>query len=864
MMKPIGIALLACGAVLCVGLTSTAAADSFEEEILDALTVRPIGPANMGGRVTAVAVAEGRPSTIYLATASGGLWKTINRGTSWRPIFEHEATVSLGDVAVAPSNPDIVWVGTGEANPRNSVSWGNGLYRSSDGGKTWKHRGLAESEHIGRVIIHPKNPNIVYAAALGRLWGPNRQRGIFKTTDGGDTWKAVKFIDENTGFIDLVMDPADPNRLYAAAYTCRRGPYAGSNPAIEIGPNAGLYRTVDAGAHWSRLNRGLPERPLGRCGIAVFRKNPRVLYAVVQSDRTDPSVTGQKTRTNSDPASGGIFRSDDGGETWSKRNDLCPRGFYFGQIRVDPSDEGTVYVLGPTLQVSHDGGRTFTEEADRGAHADLHALWIDPGDRDHLLLGSDGGLFVSYDRGSNWQFFNELPIGQFYSVAVDQSRPYRIYGGLQDNGTWGGPSATPEPEGITSADWFRVLGADGFCCQVDPADADTVYAQTQYGGLHRVNVRNGDDRYIQPQSSDEARPYRFNWNAPVLVSPHDAGTLYFGGDYLFRSPDRGEHWQIVGPELTRGRPGRSADSGHTITTIAESPLRQGVLFVGTDDGRLSLTRDGGRSWADISERIPAPRGWFSRIECSRFDENTVYVAIDRHRHNDRAPYLYKTDDGGATWMSLAAGLPPDGSVYVIREDPHNRKLLYAGTEFGLFVSIDSGATWHRLGPLPTVAVPDLVIQPRERELVVATHGRSLYVVDVAPLENLTPRVREADVYLFEIRPALKFIHHGSHGRAATGSFEGRNPPYGAAIDYYLRAAAADAVAISIFDARGGRVTTLKGGQEPGLHRIVWDLRDPRKARGDRPAPLVPAGEYTVRLEVGERAQTRKVQVNAED
>ncbi len=446
---------------------------SLEAKLLDGLTARSIGPANMGGRIVAVAVVENRPATMYLATASGGLWKTVNNGTTWSPVFDHENTVSLGDVALAPSNPDIVWVGTGEANPRNSVSWGDGVYKSTDGGKTWKNMGLRDTHHIGRIVIHPKNPDIVYVAALGHLWGPNKDRGVFKTVDGGKTWELVQFVSESTGFIDLAMDPSDPDTLYAAAYRVRRDGFSGGNPAVQYGANAGLYKTSDAGKSWIKLTEGLPKGPYGRCGIAICRKDPSILYAVIQTEKSRllrNAEWGQAAKTNAQPETGGVFRSLDKGQTWVKLNDLCPRPFYFGQIRVDPSDDHCIYVLGVALHVSRDGGKTFGNKGAPGVHGDHHALWIDPRDSQHLVLGNDGGIYFSYDRGTHWEHLQNLPIGQFYSVAVDMRKPYRVYGGLQDNGTWGGSSATRNLEGITSADWFRLMTGDGFQCQVDPAD----------------------------------------------------------------------------------------------------------------------------------------------------------------------------------------------------------------------------------------------------------------------------------------------------------------------------------------------------------------------------------------------------------
>jgi photosystem II stability/assembly factor-like uncharacterized protein len=835
-------------------------ADSF----IDALPARCLGPANMGGRVVDVAVVESHPATLYVATASGGLWKTTNHGTTWAPVFERETTVSLGAVAVAPSNPDVVWVGTGEANPRNSVAWGNGVYKSTDGGQTWHHAGLDDTHHIGRVVIHPTNPDIVYVAALGHVWGPNEERGLYKTTDGGKTWRHVKYLDADTGFIDLAMDPGDPDTLYAAAYRLRRDAFSGGNPAEQFGPLAGLYKTTDGGKTWTRLTRGLPDRPVGRCGLAVWRKDPRVLYAVVQTDTTvlrRETEWGQPAKANADPTTGGVFRSDDRGETWVKVNDLCPRPFYFSQVRVDPRDDRRLYVLGVVLHVSTDGGKTFADAAP-GAHADLHALWIDPNDSDHLVAGSDGGVHLSYDRGRHWEHPKNLPIGQFYAVAVDTSKPYWVYGGLQDNGTWGGPSATRNVDGITAASWFRVLGMDGFQCAVDPADAYVVYAEGQYGELRRVHVGTGETANIRPRPPQGQPDYRFNWNTPFLLSPHSASVVYCGGNVLFRSRDRGDHWDVISPDLTRG--GGGPDFAHTITTIAESPLKAGLLWVGTDDGRVQLTRNGGRDWSDLSDNVPGvPRErCVSRVIASSFAEGTAYLAIDRHRNDDRRPYLFRTTDYGATWKPVMGDLPPGGPVYVVRESPRNADLLFTGTEFGLFMSLDGGGRWHRYGGLPTVAVHDLALHPRDRELVIGTHGRSLYVMDVAPLEQATADVLSAPAYLFDVKPATLFRFRGTHGLDGAKVYAAPNPPFGATLYYHMATKADGPVRVTITDARGQAVSELKGPSDAGLHQLVWPLRaGPAGESGT--GPLVPPGEYVAELRAGGRVMAKRFRVEAD-
>jgi photosystem II stability/assembly factor-like uncharacterized protein len=810
----------------------------------------------MGGRVTDLAVFEKNPALMYVATASGGLWKTVNGGTTWAPVFDHETTASIGAVAVAEGDANLVWAGTGEANPRNSVSWGDGVYKSTDGGKTWKNMGLPESHHIGRVVIHPTQPDVVYVAALGHLWGPNPDRGLYRTCDGGKTWRKVLFVNANTGVIDVVMDPANPRTLYAAAYQVRRDGFGGGNPAVQTGPGGGLFRTTDGGQTWQKMTKGLPRRPLGRCGLAISRKNPRLLYAVGQTDKTDDSDLGQMAKTGSDASRGGVFRSTDRGQSWTKLNDLCPRPFYFGKIRLDPADVRRVYVLGAWLHLSTDGGRTFAKtDGAATAHNDHHALWIDPRNSRRMVLGGDGGLHFTHDQGATWSHCRNLPIGQYYAIGVDMSLPYRIYGGLQDHGCWGGPSAT-RTQGISASDWYKMRKGDGQCCQVDPTNPNSVYAAIHYGQLRRLDLRTGASKKITPRPGPKAPKYRFNWTAPLLLSPHNSRVLYFGGNFVFRSPNRGNKWSVISPDLTRGRPGPSKDSGHTLTALAESPLRRGLLYAGTDDGRLHLTTDGGGRWTELTPRLPhvLPEFWVSRIECSHFAAGTAYLALDRHRLDDRSVYLFKTTNYGYSWKSLAGNLPSGGPVRVIREDPRNRNLLYVGTEFGLFISLDGGRRWLPVRGLPTVPVPDLVVHPRDQELVIATHGRSLYVLDVVPLQELTPRVLAGAAHLCSVRKNTDYPPVKSPKGRVAGDFIGTNPPVGASCYYYLRDAPAGPVRLSIQDKRREKVCVLTGATVAGLHRISWDLR-----RADTRLP-VPPGEYVGVLIVGGQEYRQKIKV----
>jgi photosystem II stability/assembly factor-like uncharacterized protein len=854
-----------------------------DAKLFDALTARPIGPANMGGRIVDLAVVQDNPAHILVATASGGLWKTTDEGKTWTPIFDHQATISLGAIAVAPSNPDVIYVGTGESNARNSVSWGDGVYRSTDGGKTWKHLGLKETHHTGRIVVHPTNPDVAYVAVLGHLWGPNKERGLYKTTDDGKSWELSKFIDENTGFIDVAMDPKEPDILYAATYCVRRDAFSGGNPAVQTGPNTGLFKTVDGGKTWEKMGNGLPKRPLGRSGLAVYAKDPNIVYAVVQTDRTTVTVQGQaanlKTRVLLDDTGkkvtrpidaddGGVFRSDDKGKTWKQVNSLVPRPFYYGQIRIDPTNDQRLYVLGVQFFTSQDGGKTFATTG-KGAHPDHHALWINPKNPKQLVLGNDGGLYFSQNQGAGFTHINNAPWGQFYGIAADMRRPYWVYGGLQDNGSWGGPSATRNNVGITNANWVKINGADGFQCQADPNDWGTVYAEAQYGKPVRINMKaamggmgkGGGGKAIQPPSPKGGPAYRFNWNSPMLLSPHNSKTLFYGGNHLFRSDDRGDNWKAISPDLTHGKPGPSASTGHTLTSISESPIKAGVIYVGSDDGRVHVTRDGGKNWTDLTGNVPGlPKDfWVSRVECSYHAEGTAYLAVNRYRNDDRRPYVFITTNYGQTWLPIVGNLPEGGSVHVIRESSRNKDLLFVGTEFALFATLDGGGTWHRLkGGLPTAAMHDVVIHPRDRELVIGTHGRSIYVMDIAPLEELTAKTLAAPVHLFDLRPTVAFKVKQAEA-AAPGKFVAPNPPYGAVVWYHLKAAPAQPATLTVFDAAGKQVARLPAAQKAGLHQAVWNLQ--ADAQKD---VLVPPGNYSVRLQVGDAMMMKMVRVLAEE
>ncbi|MFO0841074.1 MAG: hypothetical protein U0797_01575 [Gemmataceae bacterium] len=823
-------------------LTALAAAPPREGELLPPYAARSLGPAVMGGRVPTLAVVESDPATQYVGAAAGGLWKTSDAGRSWSCVFAGRPNASVGTVAVAPSDPNVIYLGTGEANPRNSVSWGNGVFVSRDAGKTWSHAGLADTHHVGKIAVHPAEPNTAYLAALGHVWGPNPQRGLFATRDGGKTWEHSLRLDADTGCVDVAIDPTDPRTVLAAAYRVRRGPFSGGNPEVQFGPLAGIYRSRDGGKTWKRLTRGLPTNTMGRVGLAVSRKTRGLIYAVVQTDRTDiRNVPGQAPGFGP-IESGGVFLSKDHGETWFKVNNLCPRPFYFSKIRLDPSDDRRVYVLGIPLWVSLDGGRSFSPDGAKGVHVDHHDLWINPADPRHLVLGNDGGLYQSRDGGSTWTPIDNLPISQFYAACVDVRSPYRIFGGLQDNGTWGGPSRTSNAAGILNSDWRRVLGQDGFQCRVAPDDPDTLFAESQYGRLNRIDLSSLWVTSIRPTSTRPNAPaYRFNWSSPLVASTHETKPLYYGGNVVFKSLDRGNTWRVVSADLTRGGPGPHAHMGHTLTALAESPLRAGLLYAGSDDGKVHVTRDGGRSWSDVTSRLPAVEhdGTISRIECSPRAEGTAWLSLSRHRKDDRRPYLFRTDDHGQTWRSTVGSLPGEGPVHVVCADTRNPNLLYVGTEFGLFASLDQGETWRPLtAGVPPCPVHDLVLHPRDRELVVATHGRGLYVVDVSPLREWPPAVQTSPAYLFGVRGVTATRQTSSLPTKRT--YLGENPPEGAVIWYRLPDKAA--ARLEVTTASGDVVATLKVSGSPGVHRAVWDLK---RIDGEPPA-----GDYRVRLKVG--------------
>ncbi|HEV3203287.1 MAG TPA: PDZ domain-containing protein [Gemmataceae bacterium] len=1033
-------------------------------EWIKKLSWRSIGPAAMGGRIIAISVFEADPSTYWIATASGGLLKTVNNGVTFEHQFDRESTVAIGDVCVAPSDRNIIWVGTGENNPRNSVSYGDGVYQSTDGGKTWKNRGLTKTFQIGRIVVHPKNPDIVYVGALGRLYGPSEERGLYKTTDGGKTWNRILFVDDKTGVIDMQMHPTNSETLLVATWERQRDGfdshrgeppltdgYDAYDPIKKWGPGSGLYKTTDGGKTFKKLIKGLPTNPLGRMGIDYYRKDPNKIVVLVDCEKiamgTPPSqtflgvqgedggggakltqitpespaakaglkegdvikaidkkdITGYATLTEQlrthkpgdkitltvvrdnktleitvtlatrprtggpgagpgqvggamllgafgedaeeggvyvnrivpDSAAakagikegdvikalekkdvagfrnlveqlrerkegdqitlqivrenqtrqiqatltapafggpgggatrtrpysfayggqvenvqdqqgpnsfeyGGIYQSTDGGESWTRINSLNPRPMYFSHIRLDPSDDKYLYVCGISLHRSHDGGKTFKADGGNRVHPDQHTLWINPRDGRHMIVGCDGGFYVTYDRMEHWDHLNHMAIGQFYHVAVDNKQPYRVYGGLQDNGSWGGPSHGLSG-GPINEDWIFVSGGDGFVCRVDPNEPDLVYFESQDGNIGRYNLRSGERGFLRARQQSGTKPYRFNWNTPFILSHHNPHIFYCAGNYVFRSLNRGNDLRVISPEISRTGRG-------TASAIAESPKNPELIYAGTDDGHLWVTRNGGTQWANITERIPLPGPrWVASIEPSRFMEGRAYVVFDAHRSDDDEPYVFVTEDFGKTWKSLRANLP-SGSTRVLREDIKNPSLLFLGTEFGAWVSLNRGDSWTKLNNnLPTVAIHEFAIHPTAGEIVAATHGRSLWVLDVTPLRQMNTELLATKSHLYEPNTVVRWRSEPTRiSIYGNGSrrFYGQNQPPGAQIFYSL-SQKPEKISLKIVDYTGKTVSELPVKKEPGFHLAPWNLTR------SSPRPLdAPAGAGR-----GRRAQT---------
>lgn len=849
---------------------------------------RSIGPAGQGGRVDDIVAVEGNPSTFYIGFATGGLWKTTNNGTTFEPVFDTYTTHSIGSIAIAPSNPDIVYIGTGESNNRQSASFGDGMYKSTDGGGTFTQIGLRETQSIARVRVHPTNPDIVWVAANGHLFGPNPERGVFRTTDGGGTWRKVLFVDENTGATDIVVDPSNPDVLLAATYQRRRTPWG----FAAGGGGSGIWRSEDGGEHWTRIvGAGLPAGMMGRIALGISRSDPNVVYAQIEVapdkepvDREALEQAGRGGRGGGgggrggadqppDPNYNGLWRSSDNGRTWEFRSNENGRPMYFSQVRISSQDPDLVYVVDLNVHQSTDGGRTFRQLNGYG-HVDQHAFWIDPNDDRHMMIGNDGSVDVTWDRGEHWESLRTWAVGQPYHVSVDMRRPYWVCTGLQDNGSWCGPSSLRNGP-IIKEDWYGVGGGDGFYTAVDPRDWAIVYSESQNGNINRYNLRTGESQSIRPRTPGgrggrggnfpsnimpeppEGTQLRTNWNTPFILSPHNPDVIYTGTDRLHVSYNRGDTWtmsedltknkdrdalSIMGmkgnmPNCGRARVGAcilSKNDGtnywSTIVSIAESPVVQGLLWVGTDDGNIQVSRDGGQTWTEVGQNIPGGTHeyYVSRVEASYFDPATAYASIDGHRSDDLKPYVWVTRDYGRTWTSITSNLPVMGNVNTIRQDPDNRNLLYAGTEFGLYVSLDEGVTWKRfMTGLPVVRVDDILVHPRDRDLVLATHGRSIQIMDdVTALEQLTPQVMAEPVHLMQPRDAVLWKNDRRLGRPVTGekNFEGQIAPNGTFIAYYLNNVPSGNVSLTITDMSTGKpFRTLEATRLEGLNRIHWDL-----------------------------------------
>lgn len=830
---------------------------------LNNLTPRNVGPNSMGGRVTDLAVYEREPRIYYVATGSGGLFKTVNGGDTFQPVFQFEGTISLGAVGISQSNPDVVYVGTGEATSRNSVAWGDGVYKSSDGGKTWSRVGLELTGHIGKILVHPKNPDIVYVGALGRLWGRNPERGLFKSTDGGKTWSHILKIDANTGVIDMAMHPTKPDELLVAAWDRIRKPY----DFISGGPGSGIYKTTDGGKRFRRISTGIPSGDLGRIGLDYNRKDPRLVVATIEY-RPDPTKEPNRPRDAGvvKMFGGGLFVSKDGGESFTFTNPRNVRPFYFSLPKFDPVDTNRIYKPAVDLEVSDDQGKTLKLMPNR-VHSDYHAFWINPANNQHIIAGTDGGIYTSQDRGLTWRFNNGMSIGQYYAVAVDNRRPYWIYGGLQDNSCWGTPTQTVDGR-VKYFNSVLVGGGDGFYCAVDPDDWRTVYTESQGGAIVRTDLVTGASRFIRPRPS-AGETLRFNWSTPYFISPHNGKTLYLGANKVFKSINRGDAWTAISPDLTTNDPNKlkvgvksvtpedtGAERHCTITTLTESPLKAGLLYAGTDDGQIQVTRDGGATWTNVTANVPGvpANTWVSRVLASKWSEGRVYVTFDGHRSDDFRPYVFVSEDYGATFTPLTAGLQDGDPVYVIREGERNRDLLYLGSELSLRISLDRGKNWTRFrsGGFPTVAVHDLVVHPTELDLVIGTHGRSLWTLDVSGLEQLSAANRDKDVALFQPQDVLML------GRINGSWFEGditfgeANSQPGTRIMYHLKQPAKEVPTLTISRVDGTGETKIQGlTNVAGLNVITVNGRvDGRLA----------AGEYRVTLTVDGKTYTTTMRV----
>lgn len=836
------------------------------ESVISGISFRLVGPALTSGRIADLAVDPENHDTWYVAAASGGVWKTTNHGTTFEPIFDNYGSYSIGCVTIAPTNNNTIWVGTGENNNQRSVAFGDGVYKSLDGGKSFKNMGLKDSEHIGEIIVHPENENIVWVAAYGGVWSSGGERGVYKSTDGGETWKKTLEISENTGIAEIAIDPSDPNTLYASAHQRRRREWT----YIGGGPESGLYKSTDGGETWKKINKGLPEGNMGRIGIAVSPVDPNYIYAIAEA-RDDK---------------GGFFRSTNKGESWTKMSGYTTSGNYYQEIICDLTDRDKVFSMNTWLHHTEDGGKTFVATGEDKKHVDNHCIWIDPNNSNHWIVGCDGGIYETYNHAQHWKYYSNLPIIQFYKVATDNDTPfYNIYGGTQDNNSMGGPSQTINNAGILNSDWYITNGGDGFESAIDPENPNIAYAQAQYGWLVRYDRTSGEKTPIQPMPGKDEAAYRWNWDSPLLISPHDNKTLYFCANKVFKSTNRGNDWTVVSPDLTRQidrnklpvmgqvwsidavMKNKSTTIYGNIVAFDESPIKKGLLFAGTDDGLIQISEDGGNNWRKVSSFPGVPANTrVNMIVADLHNENTVYAVFNNHRSGDFKPYILKSTDKGKTWKSISGDLPDRGAAFAIRQDRVNSNLLFAGTEFGCYFSNDGGQKWNKIGGLPTIAVYDIDIQKRENDVVVATFGRGFYVLDdYTPLRNLTKENLEKEAHIFPIKDALQYVPSAPLGLRGTGSqgadlWNAENPAFGATFSLYMKEVPStlkkdrqkeeqekeknkEAVDYPSFDelraeeredemklvwiirdADGNEINRFMSSPKKGIQRVSWDLR----------------------------------------
>lgn len=843
----------------------------------------------MGGRISDLCFAPGNPKAWYIAYATGGVWRTKNHGTTFESIFDKESTASIGSIAVADAPADwigwdkdtkksdrlekgkekIIWVGTGEGNGRNSSSWGCGVFRSTDSGKSWQNVGLENTHDIPRIAVDPRNPDVCYVAALGHLWGRNKERGLYKTEDGGSTWNLIHFIDENTGCCDVILDPKNPDVVYAAFYDRLRTPFSFQSG----GPKGGIFKSTDAGKSFKQLKKGLPKET-GRIGLDVFLGDSKKLIAVVEATEDGAnSIRDDRMR------GGGVFRSEDGGESWTRCSYRSPRAFYFSKVKFDSKNDQRVYMLGWTTELSDDGGNTFRGGWADLLHADHHAILVNPQDPAHIIIGTDGGASQTFDGGETWDFLNTMAVGQFYNIALDQSESYRIAGGLQDNGTWVFPSANhrevPKDEAcktpataITNSEIEFVLWGDGFHAAFQPDDPNIVYGEWQGGNLTRVNLQTGERRWCIPEAREGQPRFRFNWNSPFFVSAHDSNIIYHAGNRIFKLKNQGENWEVISPDLTTNHPekmttvGSNAETYCTVVSLSESPIKAGILWAGSDDGLIHVTQNEGKSWENVT---PSDiNGWYvSRLHASAHKPETCYASIDGHRSDHMDPLLLVTHDSGKSWKNITGDLPASHATMVIREDLKNPDVLYCGTEFGLYLTVNQGKNWIRLHGkgLPTVPVYDIQQHSREGDLVLATHGRSVWIMDDARfLGQLSQEILAKPLHLFELRdtkPKWKLAYNGLWTHKM---FRAPNPPTGITIDYWISEYSGDEVSITIENETGVKVKSLSGSNAPGFNRVVWNLQpDEWHKLPDKGEEMfmndftARPGKYTIKVKMGDHS-----------